>query len=87
MFTLRKVFPDGSISNTYIGDYYMIVKQGSQKFTELLEKVSKDGDIVEGAIFAFIITRGQCEIHSLDEKFDYYIVNEHGATFERQYKR
>lgn len=89
MFTLRKAFPDGSVSNTYLGDYYMTVRESSspEKFAELLKTASESQDIVEGTIFAFIVTRGYAEIHALHNNFDYYIVNERGATFEREYKR
>lgn len=89
MFTLRKVSQDGSISNTYLGDYYMTVRESTspEKFAELLETASKSRDIVEGTVYAFIITRGYAEIHAIHDDFDYYIVNEWGATFEREYRR
>lgn len=87
MFTLRKAFPDGSVSNTYLGDYYMTVRKSSTKFDELLKTASQSQDIAEGSVFAFIVTRGYAEVHALYNDFDYYIVNERGATFEREYKR
>lgn len=89
MFTLRKAFPDGSVSNTYLGDYYMTVRKASspEKFEELLKNASQSQDIVEGTVHAFILTRGYAEVHPLYDGFDYYIVNERGATFEREYRR
>jgi hypothetical protein len=92
MFTLRKAFPDGSVSNTYLGDYYMTVRKASspEKFGELMMTYLGNNDNVvadDDSLFGFIATRGYAEVHPLYDNFDYYIVNERGATFEREYKR
>lgn len=88
MFTLRKVFPDDTELNIYLGDMYMVVRaslspeQYGRLYRDLYEKdwvTTPDGDTSENDPYAFVCGE---ENHGLFKSHYNYIVSDNGRTFE-----
>lgn len=82
MYTLRKLFPDGTQGNTAIGTHYsVILKDRAEKpFNETSDILYK-GTQPEG-VYGFVVTTGGEEIIPLCRKQFAFIMSPYGRTFD-----